>query len=164
MLFLASVSQGIEVNTGSNPVPDMAAFILTYGSYSNLQTESETHLDSGLTYTGLTSQQILHQGKHIDAKLGTAIGVEFGLIHSTTNANQLLSFITTPPKSILKPDTEELFDQITFTKTIKQTARNPFIGFLFDEEWECIPGTWTFQVQSGDKVILEKQLLVNFGK
>ena len=33
--------------------------------------------------------------------------------------------------------------------------RNGLVGFSFDEPWELVPGTWTFQVLLGDKVLAE---------
>ena len=164
VLLLANVSQGVDVITGSHPMPDMAAFILTYGSYSNLQTGTEMPLESGLINIGIKSQRIVHQGEAIKAKPGTAIGVEFGLIVNTSNLSQILTFIISPPKDIQNPETGIILNQITFTRTIEQTKRNPFIGYLFDEEWECIPGIWGFQVKYRNLVIVEKQLSVNYDK
>ena len=43
----------------------------------------------------------------------------------------------------------------------QQVGREPgFAGYSFDEPWEMVPGTWTYAVLSGDKVLVEQRFEV----
>ncbi len=143
---------------------EIKADIISYGTYTQIQEEYSERNDAGLLITGVNSQQLLIQADSISAQLETVIGFEFNLADSTTDPQEILTFVTTPPKEILNPDTGEVAQSITFTRTIEQTRRNPFLGYRFDQPEECISGIWIFQVLYNDKVIAEKQLIVNFDK
>ena len=156
-----ALAQGIDV-VPCGPPSGMAAFILTYGTYTQVQRESSNRMDGGFTDFGVKAQRLLHQSEHIAAQSGTVVGVEFGMIRAETNLNYTLTFVTTPPRGITNPETGKTTERFTFTRTIAQTQRNPFIGFSFENSWERQSGVWLFQVQYRDRVLVEKQLTVDF--
>lgn len=154
-------ADGIDI-TPSGPSSGMAAFILTYGTYTGVQRESTNQMAGGFTDSGVMTQKLLHQSENINARSGTVIGVEFGTIRTVTNLNDCLTFEITPPRIIKNLDTGCTTDRFIFTRTIAQTQENPFIGFSFEKDWEMESGEWLFKVRYGDTVLVEKQLTVQF--
>ena len=143
---------------------ELNANIISYGIYAIIQEGYSERTNAGVSITGVNSQQLLMQTDSINAQLETVIGFEFSLSDSTTSPQELLTFITTPPKAILNPNTGKFLHSIVFTRTIEQARRNPFLGYRYEQPEECIDGIWRFQVLYRDKVIAEKQLFVNFDK
>ena len=163
LLLIGSTAYATEnIATSSAPVTEPKAFIVSYGTYTQIQEESSELVDAGVLNTGVLSQKLLDQAETIRAQLGTVIGFEFMLSGNTTNPQEILTFVTTPPKAVLNPDTGETAQSITFSRTIEHTRRNPFLGYRFEKAWECISGIWLFQVRYKDMVIVEKQFTVNF--
>jgi len=154
-------ADGIDIPPGGLP-SGMAAFILTYGTYTGVQRDSTNHMAGGFTDSGVKTQILLHQSENINARAGTVIGVEFGIIRTVTNLNDSLTFEITPPRIIKSLDTGSTTNRFIFTRTIAQTQENPFIGFSFEKDWEMESGEWLFKVRYGDTVLVEKQLTVQF--
>lgn len=44
---------------------------------------------------------------------------------------------------------------IRYTSTVV-ASQSGLVGYTFDHPWEMVPGTWTFSVQLGDKVLAEQ--------
>jgi len=162
-LIISATAQANGIDVGpSGPPSGMAAFILTYGTYTQVQHESTNQMAGGFTAFGIQSQKLLHQSEQISAESGTVMGVEFGTIRSATNLSEILTFEITPPRTIRNPETGTEISRFTFTRTIAQTQQNPFIGYSFDQHWENESGIWLFQVRYRDNVLVEKQLTVHF--
>lgn len=163
LLLIGSTAYATEsIATSSAPATGPKAFIVSYGTYTQIQEESSELVDAGVLNTGVLSQKLLDQSETIRAQLGTVIGLEFMLAGNTANPQEILTFVTTPPKAIRNPDTGAIAQNIIFSRTIEQTRRNPFLGYRYEKAWECISGIWLFQVRYKDMVIVEKQFTVNF--
>ena len=162
-LLIGSTAYATENIASPNaPATGPKAFIVSYGTYTQIQEESSELVDAGVLNTGVLSQKLLDQAETIRAQIGTVVGVEFMLAGNTANPQEILTYVTTPPKAIHNPDTGDAAHNITFSRTIEQTKRNPFLGYRFEKAWECISGIWLFQVRYKDVVIVEKQIKVIF--
>ncbi len=163
LLLFGSTAYATEyITTASVPPPGPKAFVVSYGTYTQIEVENSKPIDAGVLNTGVLSQKLLDQTETICAQLGTVIGFEFKLSGNITDPQVILTFVTTPPEAIRNPDTGDTAQSLTFSRTIEQTKRNPFLGYRFDTAWECIPGIWSFQVRYKDTIIVEKQFRVSF--
>ena len=162
LLFGSTAYATDNIATTSVPPNNPKAFVVSYGTYTQIQEEYSRPIDAGVLNTGVLSQKLLDQTETIRAQLGTVIGFEFNLAGNITNPQEILTFVTTPPEAIRNPDTGDTAQSLTFSRTLEQTKRNPFLGYRFETAWECIPGIWSFQVRYKDTIIVDKQLRVSF--
>lgn len=85
---------------------------------------------------------------------GFGIGFRLGGLDPARTARVTVR-VTHPPMA--SPD-GRVRDESTYPQRI---GREPsFAGYSFDEPWEMVPGTWTFAVLFGDKVLAEQRFEV----
>ena len=92
----------------------------------------------------------------IEAKPCHGFGIRFRLSPpDPARTVRLTVRVTHPPMAL--PD-GGLREVSTYPQ---QVGREPgFAGYSFDEPWEMVPGTWTFAVLFGDKVLAERRFEV----
>ena len=103
------------------PATGPKAFILTYGTYTQVQMEGPEAPDVRLLNFGVTSQKLLEQAETIRAQPESVVGMEFGLVCDATDPQENLIFAVTPPSALHNPETGETFPSVTFSRTIEQT-------------------------------------------
>lgn len=85
---------------------------------------------------------------------GFGIGFALGGLDPARTAHVTIR-VTHPP---MTPPDGRVREESTYPRRI---GREPsFAGYSFDEPWEMVPGTWTFAVLFGDKVLAERRFEV----
>ncbi|GAL05084.1 hypothetical protein JCM19237_3467 [Photobacterium aphoticum] len=81
-------------------------------------------------------------------------GTRFGLSYDVTGEDtQVIHQITFPPMT--DPTTGKTVESITYNQAI--TTGNTFFGYYLSEDWEVVPGKWTFSVIMDDDVVLTEE-------
>ena len=81
-------------------------------------------------------------------------GTRFGLSYDVTGEDtQVIHQISFPPMT--DPKTGKTVESITYNQAI--TTGNTFFGYYLSEDWEVVPGKWTFSVIMDDDVVLTEE-------
>lgn len=144
---------------GCHLKPPVTATLDSFGIYQ-LQTVGRVQ-DTGVSSGAVnfaSSQNLLKQTDVVDARLGLTFGLNF-TPRGTPPAAQIhvKARITHPP--IRNPQTNRVFTVEEYSRT-ERLGIPSFSSFTFENEWEMVPGKWTFQICYGDDVIVEKSFTV----
>ena len=114
------------------------------------------------TSTGVTERvssegaRLVHRTSRVEARMCVRFGVWFQAVGAGTDGMLPITSRLTHPV-LVRPDgragTEETDEGIL-------TGTPSLSGFRFDHPWEAVPGTWTFSVLSGGKVLAEQSFEV----
>ncbi|MEM7360447.1 MAG: DUF3859 domain-containing protein [Pseudomonadota bacterium] len=101
--------------------------------------------------------------KTIPAKLNTIFGVLYQFPESTygttVKINGTFSF---PPEGLTNPNTGDTAYEKKFEADVVVNGNDPVDSLLFQlgQEWEVVPGTWTFTVLMNGEAFIEEQFEV----
>ncbi|MGF1686185.1 DUF3859 domain-containing protein [Photobacterium japonica] len=81
-------------------------------------------------------------------------GTRFGMSYDVTGEDtQVVHKITFPPMK--DPKTGNMIDSVSYNQAI--TTGNTFFGYYISEDWEVVPGKWTFSIIHDDDVVLTEE-------
>ena len=104
--------------------------------------------------------RILERSTLVPAQKGIRFGFRYKVVGSPIGTRVGLRFVINFPVPGLRPPLARephLSAEFTATKTIGDTA---YREFHFDEDWEIVPGLWTFEVWHGHRKIGEQHFCV----
>ena len=136
------------------------ARVTEYGEYTVRSETPRTDVDP--TSTGVTERvasegaRLLRRTTQVEARLCVRFGAWFQAVGAgPDDMLPIVSRLTHPV--LVRPDgqsgTEETDEGVL-------TGTPSLSGFRFDHPWEAVPGTWTFAVLSGGKVLAEQTFQV----
>lgn len=136
------------------------ARVAEYGEYTVRSETPRTEVDP--TSTGVTERvasegaRLLRRTSRVEARLCVRFGAWFAAVGTGPDGMlPIVSRLTHPV--LVRPDgrsgTEETDEGVL-------TGTPSLSGFRFDHPWEAVPGTWTFAVLSGGKVLAEQSFEV----
>jgi len=103
------------------------------------------------TRNALARTELLRKTTRIDAKIGTHFGFRYKIVGQPNDGEANITFVTLPAAPGLKnPKTgkvstrEEYSAAVTFNET-------GYAGYALGEDWEIVPGTWTFELWDGQR-------------
>jgi Domain of unknown function (DUF3859) len=139
------------------------AKMLWYGIYqagSSAVIEDKTTATGTRTIAaGITPPQI--NSDRIPAALNTRFGFGYALTGSPGDAIAGITYVRVfPPAGIVNPKTGERHTSSRTESTFRIDRTDLFIGYLFTDNIELVPGVWLFQVWSGSRKLLEKSFTV----
>jgi len=130
-----------------------------FGIFSN-QDDRSNELAEGADEAVLNSEEtrLISQTDRIPAAIGVVFGYKFSVKGSPKGAMRELVLEITHP---------DLFDPVSRQRTNEdrfhypaEIGDNNFIVYVFEKDWELVPGDWIFRVKSGDSVLAEKTFTV----
>ena len=95
---------------------------------------------------------IVRQTRQIEARLCRSFGFLFTVDNMPTGGLEVT--VTSVHPAILHPS-GRVSTGVTYDMTINPGPPG-LVGFSFDEPWELVPGTWTFTVRDGDRLLAEQ--------
>ncbi len=95
----------------------------------------------------------------VPAEQRVSFGIEYVVNSDSNEAIELEEVIVYPVAGLTNPETGKNQRQESFPA--QAISGEPTLTcYTFDYPWEIVTGTWTFQVHSGDTLLLEKSFLV----
>jgi hypothetical protein len=92
----------------------------------------------------------------VPARQGTGFGIEYRLLGTPKGAKVPIRSVTIfPAGGVRNPKTGETFERSEYVED-KAIGDTLLKGYTLDDDWEVVPGTWTFQVWFGDRKLAEK--------
>jgi len=132
------------------------AEITQFGVYEYKVTSTQ---DLGGTAAGMLQSvdyKFVSTTTSIKARRGVGFGIEYRLLGAPKDAKVPLRGVTIFPAGGLRnPKTGERFERNEYIEE-KEIGTLLLKGYTLDDDWEVVPGTWTFQVWFGDRMLAEK--------
>lgn len=159
--ILALLLGFLSVSCGLKTAPPISATLEDYGILQVDQAVASRPANSGIASefaNQSTRHSVIKVTDLVEAKPGLAFGINFNLA-----APPSVTAVTTVVKIQHPPITNPATGR---TVTVDQDTRIDPIGaptysaFIFENDWEIVPGPWTFQVFANGKRILEKTFTV----
>ena len=96
----------------------------------------------------------------VPAQIGTKFGVRYRVVGSPERASvKLTAILRFPGEGLRNPKTGE-----RITQDVTQWTRNigavTYNGYSFDEGWELVPGTWTYEIWHDKRKLAEQRFTV----
>ena len=145
-----------SVHAQANP----SARILSYGEVSATR---ETGVRDPKTVEGVGAVKVwedaavVRQTSRIEARLCGRFGVTF-VVDGIGPRGTLDVTVQSRHPPLVGPD-GRADPGVRYLKTVAAGQPGVF-GFTFDQPWEMVPGTWTFSVEHGGKVLAEQSFEV----
>lgn len=98
--------------------------------------------------------RIVRRTKQIEAQLCRRFGFMFTLENLGPDGTVDLTVTSVHPP-ILHPS-GRISTGVTYQMSVS-SDRPGLVGFSFDDPWELVPGTWTFSVHLGDRLLTEQR-------
>jgi len=154
LLFLVSCT--------SQPAKVEKIQTLDYGIYevlgpSRTVNAPETALGKA---TAVKDFKLLKATRTIRAKLGSSFGYRYAIIGEPKGKRVALKFVMIfPSKGLLNPHTQKVNNrgELTLKRAI---GKDHFDIYSFDEEWEMVPGNWTFEIWRENQKLSEQTFKV----
>jgi hypothetical protein len=143
----------------ANPVIDSVT-MLEHGTFKAqlLDRVARPADPSGFANT-LSGHQLIERTDQICARLGVRFGVTIRLEGKPAGAPVMLEIVNNYPPQGIVNDKGQKFEKTRFPwrATIGQPTS---IVFTFDETWEMVQGTWTYDIEFNGKKIYERAFTV----
>ncbi len=96
----------------------------------------------------------------IPGRLGLEFGLHYVVVGEPAGAEVALDFVIIyPPPGLIDPAEPEplLESRYTRPKTIGETV---YLGYGFENDWEIVPGAWTFEIWHSDTKLASQRFAV----
>ncbi|MCB1475141.1 MAG: DUF3859 domain-containing protein [Rhodobiaceae bacterium] len=92
------------------------------------------------------------------------VGLEFGLRYVAVGAPEgvevpLDIVLTFPPEGLPDPTEKTPIHKTEFSRT-KKIGETVYLGYGFENNWEIVPGTWTFEIFHKGQKLAEQRFTV----
>lgn len=97
----------------------------------------------------------------IEAKIGVGFGFKLKVVGQSPNGRANLTSITIYPQpGVTNPKTGTTTMREEVSRTPKINNPEVYEGFSFENEWEIVTGTWTFEIWDGDRKLVSQSFQV----
>jgi hypothetical protein len=155
-LLLATVS-------GAEPAPQVQRIEITDVGIYKVETSGTTvpaPNDPAGHVSIMTSAELLRKTTTVPATLGTRFGFLYTLIGKPNGAVISLKFVDRfPPPGLRNPAAGKTQLRGEYSLQKDMGSKN-YKDYGFDEDWELVPGTWTFEIWQDDRKLAEQSFTV----
>lgn len=144
---------------GAQDVNIQGLEIVSYGIYT--ADKAGTRRDAnGVLTTNIDNIRISAATRTVPAQIGVKFGLQYKVVGTPAGAPvQLREVVIYPPGGIHPPGKDTLISVAADVSVkIGTEMRSDFYGF--DDSWELVPGTWTFQIWRGTHRLAEQKFTV----
>jgi hypothetical protein len=99
----------------------------------------------------------LEKTSTVPARIGVEFGLEYKIVGEPTGVEVTLDFVNTyPGAGLADPKSSTPLRESRFQK-VKPIGKVVYFGYGFENDWELVPGTWTFEIWfQGRKLAVEQ--------
>jgi Domain of unknown function (DUF3859) len=133
--------------------------ITEYGIYTTDRTNS--HRDAnGILQSDATNVRHAATTSTVSAEIGTHFGFRYHISGEPAGAPITLRKVVIYPDGGLKPPNSPTPLRKVERELARKLGATSYADYAFDDPWELVPGTWTFQLWEGDRKLAEKSFIV----
>ena len=135
--------------------------IVDYGIYeSSVTRRIEDSKAAGGSRSGVQMIKIKERTSSIQAHRGLQFGIRFFVVGEPKEAEVKLKFVTRFPVQGMRNATAGVTSYRNEYAGAAKVGWADFFGYSFDEDWEMVPGVWTFEVWDGERKLVEQSITV----
>ena len=107
-------------------------------------------IEPAITFTNIEKTET------VPARIGVEFGLEYQIVGEPDGAEVMLEFLVTyPDAGIADPESPTPLRETRY-ELPKPIGEPVYFGYGFENDWELVPGTWTFEIwHDGDKLVEE---------
>jgi hypothetical protein len=110
--------------------------------------------------TAVETATIVEATTEIKARPGLEFGLRYVIVGEPAGAEASLDFVILYPEpGIRDPKEPEALHESRYTRA-KKIGEPVYLGYGFENAWEIVPGTWTFQIWQGSRKLAEQSFTV----
>lgn len=133
--------------------------ILEYGIYtSETSEEMEAEGTARGAWKSVYKIRLIARTDSIPANVGTHFGFWFVVQGEPKGKEISVLFVNRLP-GLKNPSQDAVVREEKYTSTVK-LGEPSFKGYLFEYEWEAVPGEWIFEIHFEDKKLSEQKFFV----
>jgi len=96
--------------------------------------------------TAVDKSTLLEATHTVAARVGTEFGYRYTVVGEPAGAEVKLDIVITYPENGLNdPDSGRTLHESRYTST-KKIGETEYLGYGLENDWEAVPGTWTFEI------------------
>lgn len=96
----------------------------------------------------------------IPARIGIEFGAEYRVLGNPDGADVTLDIVTLyPAPGLADPRLAEPIRENRFQRT-KKIGEVEYVGYSFEDDWEMVAGTWTFQIWYDGRKLFDESFTV----
>ena len=154
LVAFAAPVQAQEVTVERVEVIDTGIFSLVLGE------ETDDPNLPGEKIVSVDSAEIVKSTTTVPARIGLEFGIAYRIIGEPEGSDVALGFhFEYPEPGLADPEIDSplLVSDFTRQRTIGKTE---YTGFGFENDWELVPGTWTFAIRHEGETLAERTFTV----
>jgi hypothetical protein len=110
--------------------------------------------------TAVDEEKLVQATDSVAGKVGLEFGFRYKVVGDPDGEVVPLDFVVTyPPPGIKGPGDAEAMPVTRFTRD-KMIGETAYTGYGFENDWEVVPGTWTFAIWYAGKKLAEETFTV----
>jgi len=109
----------------------------------------------------IKSGRVLKSTTDISAKKGLKFGIRYIIKGFPIGSPVKISFVVLYPEPGLTNPVTGKTERQGMVSMVKKIGKVTTTGYLFNQDWEMVPGQWTFQIWHAGRKLAEKSFLVN---
>ncbi len=112
------------------------------------------------TIAAVTTVENTAKTTTIAARVGLEFGLQYVVVGAPAGADVSLDIVITyPPPGLVDPEDPEPLLESRFSR-VKPIGDTVYLGFGFENDWEIVPGTWTFAISYDGRQLAEQSFTV----
>ncbi len=97
----------------------------------------------------------------VRARLGTSFGFEYRVSGDEPGMPVAVSVVVTLPKAgLFNPATQKRYYREQWRPSQNVVGATTMVGYLFERDWEVVPGIWKFEIWHGQQKLAEQSFCV----
>jgi hypothetical protein len=97
----------------------------------------------------------------VPARLGTSFGFEYRLSGEPQGQAAVVDIVVILPKAgLFNPITQKRYYREQWRASQNRVGATTMIGYLFERQWEAVPGIWKFEVWHAGRKLAEQSFCV----
>jgi Domain of unknown function (DUF3859) len=104
--------------------------------------------------------KLLEATTTIPGRLGLEFGLQYVVVGEPAGDDVSLDFVLTyPAPGLVDPTDPQPILNTRFSR-VKKIGDTVYLGYGFENDWEIVPGTWTFAITFGGRKLVEQSFAV----
>lgn len=110
--------------------------------------------------TAVTTARLIESAATIPARIGVEFGLRFVVVGEPEGAEVTLDIVNIYPEPGLRvPGSQTALHTSEYRRT-KRVGDTAYLGYGLENDWELVPGTWTFQIWHDGRKLVEETFAV----
>jgi hypothetical protein len=139
-----------------------SAKIVDFGIY---EMSRGMNVDNENVAAGLVTsygKQLIKETDQVEAKIGTNFGFRYVLSGPESDVDVTIK--VKHPVPLRDPETSKEFSTSEWGQSVPVGSTNWNTGWIFEKDWEIVPGEWVMQLYVGENKLIEKKFQVKDGR